>query len=149
MKLESHLPERPGLLHAMPVFDLFALLLLFFLLGPSFVLQSGVRIDPPPSRFQLERFEDTLVVTLVSGAIDLPPTIYLGREPVTAVELLDRLADLSKEGVSANTMVVIKSDEMTPVKFERQIAEAILSSGFRLALAGRLPDEQPPTADPE
>jgi biopolymer transport protein ExbD len=140
MKLESNLPERPGLLHAMPVFDIFALLLLFFLLGSSFVLQSGVRVDPPPSRFQLERFEETLVVSLVTGAADALPSIYFGRELVTAAELTERLAIIRQDGKAAQVVVLLRSDQFTPVIFEREIAESILDLGFRLALVGRLPD---------
>ena len=136
MKLESHLPERPGLLHATPVFDIFALLLLFFLMGPSLVLQSGVRVEPPPSRFQLERFEETLVVTLVAGAVDAAPAIYLGREPMDAETLVARLAQLRDEGLATQAVVLLKSDERTPVRVEREIAEAILETGFRLALVG-------------
>ena len=47
MKLESSLPERPGFLFVVPAFNLFALLLVFFLLGPSFVSQSGVAVELP------------------------------------------------------------------------------------------------------
>ncbi len=140
MKLDSHLPERPGLLHAMPVLDIFALLLLFFLMGPSFVLQSGVRVEAPPSRFQLERFEDALVVTLAAGAVDSPPTIYLGREQVTRDSLVARLEVLREEGLTTRAMVLLKSDERTPVRVEREIAEVILETGFRLALVGSRPD---------
>jgi biopolymer transport protein ExbD len=152
MKLEHSLPERPGLLHATPVFDIFALLLLFFLLGPSFVLQSGVRVDPPPSRFQLERFDETLVVTLVSGTIDGAPKVYLGREAVTADGLATRLRALHRDGASQQAVVLLKSDQNTPIKVEREIAETIIEAGFRLALVGRLPDEgevaeTPPTED--
>jgi len=39
MKLESTLPERPGFLHAVPLIDMFGLLLIFLLLGPAFVAQ--------------------------------------------------------------------------------------------------------------
>lgn len=140
MKLESNLPERPGILHVMPMFDIFALLLLFFLLGPSFVLQSGVRVDPPPSHFQLERFEETLVVSIVTGAVDAKPLIYLGRELVTADELSGRLDTLRQEGQAAEAVVLLKSNENTPVKFERALAESILENGFRLALVGRNPE---------
>jgi len=145
MKLESNLPERPGLLHVTPVFDIFALLLLFFLLGPSFVLQSGIRVDPPPSQFQLERFEETLVVNVLSGALDATPVIYLGTEPVGAEELAGRLESYREAGMIPRTLVILRSDENTPVKFERELAEEILAAGFRLALAGRLPDSEPET----
>jgi biopolymer transport protein ExbD len=144
MKLESNLPERPGLLHATPIFDIFALLLLFFLLGPSFVLQSGIRVDPPPSRFQLERFGETLAVNLVTGTVDGTPTIYLGREPLAVSELATRLRELHREGAAQQAVVLLKSDQNTPIKVEREIAEIIVAAGFRLALVGRLPDESTP-----
>ena len=66
MKLESTLPERPGVLFVVPAFNLFALLLVFFLLGPSFVSQSGVAVELPVSRFQMERQADATVVTSYS-----------------------------------------------------------------------------------
>ncbi len=144
MKLETHLPERPGFLHAMPVFDIFALLLLFFLLGPSFVLQSGVRVDPPPSKFQLERFEETVVVSILSAATDAEPMIYFGREPVTFEELGERLASRKEAEGSTRVMVLLKSDQKTPVRFERQVAESILAAGFNLALAGSVQESESP-----
>lgn len=136
MKLKTDLPERPGLLHAMPVFDLFALLLLFFLLGPSFVLQSGIRVDPPPSRFQLERFDETLVVSIHSIANDADPILYLGREPIPLKALPDRLATMHQDGFASRAMVILMTDASTPVRIERAVAEIILAAGFQLALAG-------------
>ena len=67
MKLEMSLPERPGFLHAVPILNIFALVQLFFLLGPSLVLHSGVAVDLAPSRFQMERYQDSIVVTLGPG----------------------------------------------------------------------------------
>lgn len=147
MKLETSLPERPGLLHVLPVFDIFCLLLLSFLLGPSFVLQSGVRVDPPPSRFQLERFEDTLVVTLATPAVDAETTVYLGREPVTPADFAARLADRRENGDATTTVVLLKSDARTTVAFERMITESILDAGFRLALVGRHDDTEEASPD--
>ena len=63
MKLEMTLPERPGLLHAVPILNLFALLWLLLLLSPLLLQQSGVAVELPPSRFQLERFQDCLLYT--------------------------------------------------------------------------------------
>ena len=68
MKLESTLPEQPGFLHAVPLLNLFTLLLVFQVLGPAFLLQSGVSVELPPSRFQMERFEDPLVITVAARA---------------------------------------------------------------------------------
>jgi hypothetical protein len=129
------LPERPGLLHAVPVLDIFALLWLLFLLGPSLSQQSGVAVELPPSRFQLERFQDSLVVTLGAGDAETP-RIHLGRDAVTLDELAARLEKLRADGAAASAIVLLQTDAGTPVGTERQVTELVLSKGFRLALVG-------------
>lgn len=135
MKLEMTLPERPGLLHAVPILNLFALLQLFFLLGPSLVLQSGVAVELPPSRFQMERYQDSIVVTLGPG--DPGPTIYLGRDEVTIEELGTRLDQLRAVAAQMKSIVLLKTDKDTPVGAEREVTELVLKKGFRLALVGK------------
>ncbi|MEI6604988.1 MAG: biopolymer transporter ExbD [Verrucomicrobiota bacterium] len=135
MKLEMTLPERPGFLHALPVFNLFLLLTLFFMLGPSLVTQSGVMVDLPPSKFQMERFRDTLVVTLSPGQSG--PRIHLQRHPVTFDELAARLDGLRGDGVAAKGVILLQTDAATPVGDERAVAELIVGKGFRLAMVGQ------------
>ncbi|MES2474212.1 MAG: biopolymer transporter ExbD [Verrucomicrobiota bacterium] len=135
MKLEMSLPERPGLLHAVPILNIFALMQLFFLLGPALVLQSGVSVDLPPSRFQMERYQDSLVVTLGPGEPDA--RIHLGRDKVTRDELQSRLNQLKESGVQTKAIVLLQTDVDTPVGTERAISEMILSKGFRLAIVGK------------
>lgn len=134
MKLEMSLPERPALLHALPVVNLFALLWMFHFAGASLTNQSGVTVDPPPSRFQLERFEETLVVTLVTAESGV--RMYLGREPVDFAGLGSRLEVLRTQGASARTVVLLQSDAGIQVGAEREVSEMILAKGFRLALVG-------------
>lgn len=144
MKLEMSLPERPGFLHVLPVFNLFLLLLLFFMVGPSLVSQSGVMVELPPSRFQLERFRDTLVVTLSPG--QTAPHIHFQRHPVTMDELAARLDTLRAEGAAAKAIILLQADAGTAVGEERAVAEMILGKGFRLAMVGQPPQSpQPPS----
>ena len=82
MKLEMTLPERPGFLHAVPVLNIFALVQLFFLLGPSLVRQSGVAVDLPPSRFQMERYQRRRWWSRWDRARPTP-RIHFGRDSVT------------------------------------------------------------------
>ena len=134
MKLEMSLPERPALLHALPVVNLFALLWMFHFAGAALTSQAGVTVDPPPSRFQLERFRETLVVTLVpseSGA-----RVYLGRELVDMATLESRLESLRNQGAVARSIVLLQCDADTQVGAEREVSELILAKGFRLALTG-------------
>lgn len=135
MKLEMTLPERPGFLHAIPILNIFALMQLFFLLGPSLVMQSGVAVDLPMSKFQMERYQDTLVVTLGRG--DPEPQLYLGRDPVTRIELSERLNTLRDAGAQTKAIVLLQTDASTPVGIEREITELIVEKGFRLALVGK------------
>lgn len=128
------LPERPGLLHAVPVLDLFALLWLLFLLAPSLLRQSGVAVELPPSRFQLERYQNSLVVTLGPG--EAGPRIHFGRDLVTLPDLASRLEELRAAGSTADSIVLLQTDAGTPVGLERQVTEMVLGKGFRLALVG-------------
>jgi biopolymer transport protein ExbD len=135
MKLEMTLPERPGFLHAVPILNIFALMQLFFLLGPSLVMQSGVSVDLPPSRFQMDRYEQSLVVTLGPG--DAGPRIHFGRDAVTREELAQRLDKLREDGLQAKAIVLLQTDAGTPVGEEREVAEMVVSKGFRMALVGK------------
>ena len=137
MKLVMTLPERPGFLHAVPILNIFALMQLFFLLGPSLLMQSGVAVDLPPSRFQLERYEEQLVVTLGPGVPN--PRLHLGRDPVTQEELSARLDKLRETGAQAKAIVLLQTDAGTPAGVEREVTELILGKGFRLALVGKTP----------
>lgn len=147
MKLEMTLPERPGFLHAVPVLNLFALLLLFLLLGPSFVMHAGISVEMPPSRFQMERYRDSLVVTLGPGQPN--PRIHLGRDAVTLPELLARLDELRNAGKAGRSIVLLQTDTRAPVGLEREVTEAILTKGFRVAYVGQaLPSAAEPLQKP-
>jgi biopolymer transport protein ExbD len=148
MKLEMSLPERPGFLHAVPILNIFALMQLFFLLGPSLVKQSGVTVDLPPSRFQMERYQDPLVVTLSPGEPN--PLIHLGRDSVTMENLAARLDELRASGASLRSIVLLTTDKGTPVGVERAVTELVLGKGFRVALVGETapPKTIPKSADP-
>ncbi len=143
MKLEMTLPERPGFLHAVPILNIFVLMQFFFLLGPSLVTQSGVTVEMPPSRFQLARFQDPIVVTLSPG--EPGPQLHLGRDAVTTAELAERLDELRAAGAQVQTIVLLQTDKGTPVGVERGITEMVLSKGFQLAMVG----ENTPAQEPE
>jgi biopolymer transport protein ExbD len=120
-----------------PILNIFALVQLFFLLGPSLVLQSGVAVDLAPSRFQMERYQDSIVVTLGPG--EPGPRIHFGRDAVTVQELSDRLDKLRAEGAPTKAIVLLQTDTGTPVGIEREVTELVLDKGFRLALVGKSP----------
>lgn len=140
MKLKMTLPERPGFLHALPILNIFALVQLFFVLGPSLMLRSGVVVETAPSRFQIERYQDALVVTLGQG--ESGPHIHFGRDAVTMTQLAERLDKLRADGAPAKAMLLLQSDVGSSVGVEREVTELALDRGFRVALVGK----NPPTA---
>ena len=114
---------------------------MFFLLGPAFVQQPGVTVDPAPSRFQLERYEESLVVTLGPG--EPQPRLHLGREAVSLTQLGERLNRLREDGAPARLIVLMKTDQGTPVAMEREVMELILEKGYRVALVGQTAKDAP------
>ena len=142
MKLETTLEDRPGFLHAMPLFDLFALVIMLLLLGPLFLSQGGISVEVPSSRFQMQRYGDSIVVTVGSGSEEAP--IYLGRQAVTVEELAAQLAALKLDERMGRAVVLLKTDIRTTVGMERKVSEVVLGAGFRLALVG-----EPDRAEPE
>lgn len=134
MKLELTLPERPGLLHAVPLLNLFALLWLLVFLGPSLFRQSGMSVELAPSRFQLERYQESLVITLGPGTDG--PRLHLGRDALSLAQLAERLEALRAQGAQAKALVLLQTDQGTPVGMERQVTEMVLAKGFRLAMVG-------------
>lgn len=136
------MPERPGLLHALPVFDLFMMLWIVFVLGSALSRQTGVSVELPASKFELERYQNTLVVTIASG--ETGPQVYFGRDAVTFDELQTRLRELHSAGAQTNSIVLLRSDQSIPVGAQRRIEEMALALDFRVAVLGS-DEAEPPT----
>ena len=60
MKLVSHLPPSGPALYVAPLLNTVLLLLIFFLLGSSFIVRSGVNVSLPESASRLSGFEDAM-----------------------------------------------------------------------------------------
>jgi len=133
MKLVTTLPERPGFLHVLPLFDLFGLLLVFLLLGPSFLMQAGVAVELPPSRFQMDRYAQPVVVSLAAGP---PGAIYFERRPVSMEELSVLLEKRRGEGTPGENTVLLRSDQGVSVGLEREVMELALEKTFRVVKVG-------------
>lgn len=147
MKLETTLSERPGFLQALPLFDLFALVTMLLLLGPMFLNQSGVLVELPASQFQLQRYKESIVVTVGPGSPE--PRIHLGRQSVTLAELGEKLEELKADETMSRAIVLMKTDLGVPVGTERVVSELIMDTGFKLALVGDSRVAADNTAEPE
>ena len=135
MKLETTLEERPGFLHALPLFDLFALVTMLLILAPMFLTQGGISVEVPASQFQMQRYQESIVVTLGPG--ETQPRLHLGRKAVTFHELAEELEKMKSDEIMSRAIVLLKADVGSSVGMEREVSEIILGAGFKLAYVGR------------
>jgi biopolymer transport protein ExbD len=133
MKLESTLPEGVGFLHAVPLFNLFAVLLMCYAIGPKLEEKTGITLSMPSSLFQLERFEEAAVVTMTVDGTD---SLYLGTRSISLNELDPLLDEQLQSGRRENSAIVIRADRLVPSDALRQVAEICMRKGLRVVLAG-------------
>lgn len=109
--------------------DIIFLLLIFFLLSSSFILPTGIPVNPPKSDTAVTAKEQPIVVTITGSG-----EIYVGEEKVAFPELATALGvRLSKAPVKA---VVVRGDESVTVKRLVAVMDLARNAGAeKLAIA--------------
>lgn len=133
MKLHSYLPQQGVRLYIAPLLNGILLLLIFFLLGSTFVIQSGVGVKLPKSASRLTGFDRAHVITVPAA----DSALYFDGRPVTPTELRNRLVEKKSE----NRRIIIHADEMAPSGRALEVANMALAMGYEVAFA-----TQPPRA---
>lgn len=136
MKLESHLPKQSFWLYLGPTLNVLTLLLVFFLLGSKFVIQSGVRVALPDSNSRLAGFDHAHIITVAMAA---DPAFYLDGKPETADSLKENLVKLKRE----SRKIIIHADLMAAYGRVLQASNISLALGFEVAYA----TQPPPSGD--
>jgi len=88
--------------------DIVFLLLIFFLLSSSFIIQPGIRVKLPKAEASEEILEKSITVIIAKNSL-----YYLNDIQVPITELGARLNSLIKENPSE--IVIIKADEEEPI----------------------------------
>jgi biopolymer transport protein ExbD len=122
-----------GWLVVLPLIDVVFLLIFFLLLSSNFILQPGVSVSLPFSRFTLGPQTNQQIISITGGAA---PAIYF-RDQRTSLEQLGPLLDEAKrEGRS----IIIKADRFTPYELVVAVTNAALEHGITsVALAATPP----------
>jgi biopolymer transport protein ExbD len=136
--LPRRLKPLTGPLDMTPLLNVVLLLLIFFLLSSSFVLQPGIKIDPPHVVFEGGSPSSRLVVAISmtsqedSNGNPLPrePIIYFEDQVVTLDGLRDALDRLAPE--RNGPPVVLKADKDVPLDLVAQVID--LAFAHRLAV---------------
>ncbi len=133
MKLTRTTNYHFGWLGIVSLIDIAFLLLFFFLLSSTFVLQPGISVSLPFSRFTLGPQVNQQIISITGGAA---PVIYFRDQRVT----LDQLGPLLDKARQEGRPIIIKADRFTPYELVVSVTNAALEHGISsVALATTLP----------
>ena len=126
MKLISHLqPAGPGL-YVAPLINAVILLLVFFFLGSSFIIQSGVPVALPSAPSRLVGFDRAAIITISAAPSS---KIYLNGNQTGLDSLLQKL----EETDSKLKRVVIYADQQAPYGRVMEVSSLLMTAGFETA----------------
>jgi len=133
MKLSRTTNYDFGWLLLIGLVDVAFLLVFFLLLSSNFILQQGISVSMPFSRFTLGPQTSRQIISITGGAV---PAIYFQDQRVT-MEQLGPLLDAAKR---RDESIIIKADRSTSYETVAEVANAALEHGITsVALAATPP----------
>ena len=131
MKLARTKEYQFAWLLVFPLLDVVFLMIFFLLLSSNFILQPGISVNVPFSKFMLAPQVKYQIVSITNGA-----TVYFRDQKVSIEELGAQFDAMKREGRS----VVIKADRFTPYETVIKVANIALEHGVpSVALATTAP----------
>ncbi|MEY2484462.1 MAG: biopolymer transport protein ExbD [Verrucomicrobiota bacterium] len=123
MKLTRTKEYNFGWLVVFPIIDVVFLLLFFLLLSSNFILQPGISLSLPFSRFTLGPQLNQQIISITGGAA---PAIYFRDQKIT-LQQLGPLLDAAKR---ENRSIIIKADRLTPYENVVAVTNEVLEHGI-------------------
>jgi biopolymer transport protein ExbD len=113
--------------------DLTFLLAFFLLLSSNFILQQGIAISMPFSRFTLGPQSNQQIISITGGAV---PAIYFQDQRVT----MEQLGPLLEAAKRKDQSIIIKADRSASYETVAEVTNAALEHGITsVALAATPP----------
>src|SRR6266516_3401240 len=112
--------KNSGWMIIFPLLDVVFLMIFFLLLSSNFVLQPGISVNVPFSKFMLAPQVRYQIIIITSGA-----TVYFRDQKISIDELGPQLEIARKEGRS----IIIKADRYTPYETVIRVANLALEHG--------------------
>jgi biopolymer transport protein ExbD len=133
MKLSRTKEYNFGWLVLVALVDLAFLLVFFLLFSSNFILQPGISLSMPFSRFTLGPQINQQIISITGGAA---PAIYFRDQRMTLEQLGPLLDAAKREGQS----IIIRADRLTPYEMIVAVTNAALEHGITsVALAATPP----------
>ena len=123
MKLSRTKEYNFGWLVVFPLVDVVFLLIFFLLLSSNFILQPGISVSVPLSRFTLGPQINPQIISITGGAA---PAIYFRDQKITLKQLGPLLDAAKKEG----RPIIIKADRLTPYTLVVEVTNLALERGI-------------------
>ena len=123
MKLTRTINYNFGWLVLVALVNVAFLLVFFLLLSSNFILQQGISVSMPFSRFTLGPQTNQQIISITGGGV---PAIYF-RDQKISLERLGPLLDAAKR---ENRSIIIKADRQTPYELVVAVANAALEHGI-------------------
>jgi len=133
MKLSRTTNYNFGWVVLIALVDVAFLLVFFLLLSSNFILQQGISISMPFSRFTLGPQTSHQIISISGGAV---PAIYFQDQRVT----MEQLGPLLEAAKRNDQSIIIKADRSTSYETVAEVANAALEHGITaVALAASPP----------
>src|ERR1039457_765411 len=123
MKLTRTQDFSFGWLCVFPLLDVVFLLIFFLLLSSNFILQPGISVSVPLSRFTLGPQINPQIISVTGGAV---PAIYFHDQKISLEQLGPLLDQTKKEG----RPIIIKADRLTPYSLVVEVTNLSLEHGI-------------------
>lgn len=123
MKLSRTKEYQFSWLAAIPLLDVIFLLIFFLVLSSNFILQPGISVSVPLSRFTLGPQINPQIISITGGAA---PAIYFRDQKVA----LDQLGPLLDEAKKEGRPIIIKADRLTPYALVVEVTNLALERGI-------------------
>ena len=123
MKLSRTKEYQFAWLAAIPLLDVTFLLIFFLLLSSNFILQPGISVSVPLSRFTLGPQINPQIISITGGGA---PAIYFRDQKVT----LEQLGQLLDEAKKEARPIIIKADRLTPYSMVVEVTNLSLEHGI-------------------
>jgi biopolymer transport protein ExbD len=123
MKLSRTKDYQFSWLVVIPIMDVIFLLIFFLLLGSNFILQPGISVSVPLSRFTLGPQINPDIISITGGAV---AAIYFRDQKIN----LDQLGPLLDAAKKEGRPVIIKADRLTPYALVVEVTNLALEHGI-------------------
>ncbi len=123
MKLSRTKEYHFGWLAVIPMLDVVFILIFFLLLSSNFILQPGIAVSVPLSRFTLGPQINPQIISITGGGA---PAIYFRDQKISLEQLGPLLDNAKNEGHP----LIIKADRSTPYALVISVTNSALEHGI-------------------